>query len=54
MYIKSGVIYNMSTGNYEGFADFGPDILAFDTADVAKDALVFMLVGLKGHWKCPI
>eukprot|EP00795_Rhopilema_esculentum_P009861 gene9861-18448_t len=44
MYIKSGVIYNKSTGNYEGFADFGPDILAFDTDDVAKDALIFMLV----------
>ena len=49
MHIKSGLVYNKSSGNYEGFSDFGQDVLAFDTDDVAKEALVFMLLGLRGH-----
>ncbi|XP_046862795.1 THAP domain-containing protein 2-like [Xenia sp. Carnegie-2017] len=54
MYIKSGVVYNRSKGNYEGFVNFGADVVAFDPDKVATEALVFMLVGLRGHWKCPI
>ena len=54
MYIKSDVVYNKSKGCYEGFANFGEDISAFNPDVVATEALVFMLVGLKGHWKTPI
>ena len=54
MHIKSALLYNKETGSYEGYANFGPDILAFKTDDVATQALVFMLVGIKRHWKCPI
>ena len=53
MHIKSGLVYNKSSGIYEGFSDFGQDVFAFDTDDVAKEALVFMLVGMRGPWKCP-
>ena len=52
--IKSALIYNKETGSYEGYANFGPDILAFKTDDVATQALVYMLVGIKRYWKCPI
>ena len=54
MHIKSGLVYNPSTGNYEGFSDYGNNISAFDPNIIATEALVFMLVGLRGHWKCPI
>lgn len=54
MYVKSGVVYNKSKGCYEGFANFGEDIIAFDPDVIATEALVFMLVGLKGHWKSPV
>ena len=54
MYIKSGVVYNRSTGKYDGFSDFGEDVLAFNADEIATEAVVFMLVGLRGHWKCPI
>eukprot|EP00794_Sanderia_malayensis_P004076 gene4076-4630_t len=54
MYIKSGVVYSKSKGCYEGFANFGENIFAFDSDVVATEAIVFMLVGLRGHWKTPI
>ena len=54
MYIKSGIVYNKSNGNYEGFANFGGDISAFDPDAMATEALVYMLVGLRGHWKIPV
>ena len=54
MYIKSGTIYNNSNGSYEGFVDYGEGISAFDPDKIATEALVFMLVGLQGHWKIPI
>jgi hypothetical protein len=54
MYIKSGVIYNNSKGTYEGFTNFGEDIVGFNEDKIAKEALVFMLVGLQGYWKFPV
>ena len=54
MYIKSGVIYNRSTEKYDGFSDYGEDLIAFNPDEIATEAVVFMLVGLKGHWKCPV
>ena len=35
MHIKFARIYNKETGSYEGYANFGPDILAFKMDDVA-------------------
>ena len=54
MYIKSGTIYKNSNGNHEGFVDYGEVISAFDPDNIAIEALVFLLVGLQGHWKIPI
>ena len=47
MYIKSGVANNKSKGSYEGFANHGEDISAFNPDVVATETLVFMVVGLK-------
>ena len=54
--IKSATIYNPSTGCYDGFVDYGPSITLpeIDAKKTATEALVFMLVGLRGHWKYPV
>ena len=54
MKIKSSVTYNKSTGSFDGFVNFGKDIVASDEDKVATEALVFMLVGLRNHWKYPV
>ena len=37
---------------YEGFVNFGENVLGYDSDEFATKAMVFMLVGLPGHWKC--
>ena len=56
MRIRSDIIYNHSVGTFDGFVDFGDDIIVNDDQDdtPAKDALVFMLVSLRGNWKYPV
>ena len=54
MSIKSSTIYNKTTGSFEGFVDFGCDIISDDENSVATEALVFMLVSLRKNWKYPI
>ena len=54
MNIKSSTIYNKFTGLYEGFANYEKNIVAFDEDVVAKEALVFVLVGLRSHRKYSI
>ena len=54
IHLKSGLIYNHSTGNYEGYVSYGENIVCIDEDKEATEALVFMLVGLRGHWKVPI
>ena len=54
IHLKSGLVYEHSRGTYDGFVNFGKDIVGFDEDKIATEAMVFMLVGLKGHWKCPI
>ena len=51
MSIKSSTSYNKVTGSFEGFVDFGKDIVVDD--EIAIDALVFMLVSLRKSWKYP-
>ena len=49
MSIKQSVYYNKSTGNFDGYVNFGDDgIVVSDENLVAKEALVFMLLVLKG------
>ena len=45
------VHWNASDHRHDGFVDFGGGLVS---GEVASQALVFMLVGLKGRWKAPI
>ena len=54
MAIKNSITYDKSSGHYIGFCDFGKDIIVCEPDTPATEALVFMLVGLRGHWKTPI
>lgn len=51
MAIKKHVQYNPHTQSMSGFVDLGD---GNNETDVATEALVFMGVGLQGHWKAPI
>ena len=49
MHIKSRSFYNKAKGCYEGFVDFGEDLdIQINSESMATEALVFLLVGLKG------
>ena len=54
MSIKSSVFYNPTTGNYQGYIDYGDGIEVPDVDIAATEATVFMLVSFRGHWKYPI
>ena len=54
MAIKTSVLNDKKTGQFIGFTDYGKDIVAIEPDTPATEALVFMLVGLRGHWKTPI
>lgn len=41
-------------GKYSGFIDFGGEVNLDGNETLAKETLVFMLVGLKKNWKWPI
>lgn len=51
MAIRKHVQYNPHTQEMSGFVDMGDGM---NETDVATEALVFMVVGLQGHWKAPI
>ena len=50
--LSQGLTLNMT--EYEGFVNYGEGIVGFDEDSIATEALVLMLVGLRGHWKCPV
>ena len=54
MSIKASTMFNKGKGCFEGFIDYGKDIIVDDENKIATEALVFMLVGLNGHWKYPV
>ena len=54
IHLKSGLVYDHNRGTNEGFVNFGENVLGFDSDEVATEAMVFMLVGLRGHWKFPV
>jgi hypothetical protein len=39
---------------FRGYVDLGNDVKHDDSAPIAKDALVFMVVGLNETWKAPV
>ena len=51
MSIKQNITFDQSTGTMTGFEDLGD---GEEGEDEAKEAIVFMLVGVTGHWKAPI
>jgi hypothetical protein len=53
MALKKEVVFDPKTGGYSGFVDCGH--LQSSCGDsLATEALVFMVVGLTGHWKYPV
>ena len=53
MEIRKQVLYDAKNRKYSGFVDYG-QIIAENSENEASEALVFLLVGLKQYWKCPI
>jgi hypothetical protein len=51
MSIKKHLQYNPRTKRMSGYVDLGNGC---NETDPATEALVLMVVGLKGHWKAPI
>ncbi|KAK0137651.1 DNA transposase THAP9 [Merluccius polli] len=51
MAIKRHVQYNPYTQKMSGYVDMGNGV---DETDVATEVLVFMVVGIQGHWKAPV
>ena len=43
--------YNPQTQTMSGFVNIGDGL---NETDVASEALVFMVVGIQGHWKAPV
>ena len=55
MAIKN-IVYHKSSGRFIGYTDYGKDLTLGDPDIPATEgeALVLMLVGLRGHWKTTI
>lgn len=51
MAIKKHITYDQSSRKMFGFEDLGK---GSDDERIASEALVFMVVGIQGHWKAPI
>jgi hypothetical protein len=54
MSIRKQTLWNPEKDQYSGFVDFGDEIPAAQSEKIASEALVFLLVGTRSHWKCPI
>jgi hypothetical protein len=52
MAIRKQVLWEPSNNKYSGFVDYGHSLEAPEV--IASEALVFLLVGLRSHWKQPI
>ena len=51
MAIKKTMQYNPQSQTMSGFVDMGDGL---NEMDVASEALVFIVVGIQGHWKNPV
>ncbi|CAB3997104.1 DNA transposase THAP9 [Paramuricea clavata] len=55
MAIRKQTLWDPRTDSYVGFVDYGDSLTELPVSNVlASEALVFALVGLRSHWKCPI
>ena len=53
MPIRKQVIYNKTKAKFTGIVDYGGGIPEL-SSEQASEALVFLLFGLRSHWKAPI
>ena len=53
MSIRKQILYCQRLAKYVGFTDYG-NLVPEGAETPASEALVFMLVGLKSRWKCPV
>ena len=53
MSIRKQTIWDPKQDQYSGFVNYGA-IPVEDPDTLATEALVFLLVGMRSHWKCPI
>ena len=53
MSIRKQTLYDAHQDKYAGFVNYG-DIPTNDPETIATEAVVFLLVGARSHWKCPI
>ena len=53
MAIRKQTLWDQKNQKYSGFVNYGP-IIPEDPETLASEALVFMLVGTRTRWKCPI
>ena len=53
MAIRKQVIYDKTNSKFSGFVDYG-GFIPEHSEDQASEALGFLLVGLRSHWKTPI
>ena len=54
MGIRSQTVWTPQRDKYFGFVDYGTEIPNPPSDQLASEALVFLLVGTRSHWKCPI
>lgn len=54
MAIRQQILWNEQQQRYVGFCDYGNNINIENNDMESTEALVFMLVSLKGVWKWPI
>ena len=54
MSIRKQTLWDAEKDRYSKFVDLGDEIQSDKSAKLASEALVFLLVGTRSHWKCPI
>lgn len=54
MAIRTQTVWTPQHDKYFGFVDYGTEIPNPPSDKLATEALVFLLVGTRSHWKCPI
>lgn len=53
MSIRKQIVWNNVSGEYIGYVNYG-GIIDVDFQGIATEALVFQIVSLNGHFKCPV
>lgn len=52
--IRKQMLWDNQQDRYVGFVNYGPEIPPEKPDTLATEAVVFLLVGARAHWKCPI